>query len=198
MSNSRTSYAEIIKKPVSPSVLEKKTVKNETPEKLKETGSEIKLADKWVFWSHSLENRNWKLDSYKKLYTISTVSEFWKVFNNLESLGVNVSHTFFMREGINPTWEDPANRNGGVCSFKIEIGKLNSATVDFGSYLVKEMLTDTENDINGISISPKNSWGILKLWNKDAKNDISKCLNPELLEKYKSLSIKYSVINPED
>jgi hypothetical protein len=145
-----------------------------------------------------LEDRNWKLDSYKKLFTISTISDFWKVFNNLELIGVNVTHLFLMRDGINPTWEDSANRTGGVCSFKVEMKDSEKIILDIATYLALGKLSTIKDDINGLSISPKNNWGIIKIWNHDKKNDLTLTLNEEILNNYKGLSIKYSIISPED
>ncbi|MBA42988.1 MAG: hypothetical protein CMF62_03135 [Magnetococcales bacterium] len=189
MATSKTSYAEIIKK----EYVEENKIEEEIYR-----GEDHKLSSKWVLWCHTLEDRNWNVDSYKKLFTISTISDFWSVFNNLEAIGVNVAHLFLMREGINPTWEDPANRAGGVCSFKVEMKDSEKIILDIAVYLALEKLSDNKNDINGLSISPKNNWGIIKIWNRDKKNDLTVTLNDDILTKYQGLSIKYSIINPED
>ena len=63
--------------------------------------------------------------------------------------------------------------------------------------MICNILTNNDDDINGISISPTNNWYIIQIWNKDNKNDLSKTLSEEVLTKYINLSIKYKANEPE-
>ena len=40
------------------------------------------LEDKWVLWYHSYTDKDWTINSYKQLYTIETIQDFWKLFSN--------------------------------------------------------------------------------------------------------------------
>lgn len=60
-----------------------------------------------------------------------------------------------------------------------------------------EKLVDNVADINGISITPKNNWSIIKIWNRDKKNKIDRLLNKSILDKYKNVSIMYKENQPE-
>ena len=74
---------------------------------------------------------------------------------------------FIMREDIFPTWEDPDNREGCSVSFKIPASKLHTEWNNFiEKVLTEDILKDKSkiNEINGISISPKREFNILKLW----------------------------------
>jgi len=81
---------------------------------------------------------------------------------------------FLMREGIFPNWEDPDNTEGCCVSFKVP-GE--TITQEFCkvvlSCITEDILQDpTEfEELNGISISPKKEFNILKLWmrNKQSK-----------------------------
>jgi hypothetical protein len=163
----------------------------------KDNGFDIKLGSKYILWSHDISERNWSIDSYKKICTIETVSEFWRLFNNFIKLGMKFMHFFLMKDGINPTWEDPCNRNGGVCSFKVETTNAPIMWEDLNIKMVLEILSKNKGDINGLSISPKNTWTIVKIWNKNSINDLSKSLNDDILEKYRKYSIKYRPNAPE-
>ncbi len=102
-----------------------------------------------------------------------------------------------MKKGIDPLWEHEMNRGGGCCSFKVEINKYYSVWEHLCLLMVCDSLTKDDEDINGISLSPKNAWTILKIWNHDKKNDLSRTLVPEVLKKYENLSIKYRANEPE-
>jgi hypothetical protein len=72
-----------------------------------------------------------------------------------------------MRDNILPTWEDPANQNGGCWSYKIATSEVFQLWTDLSRYTVSEILCKKDN-INGISISPKKGFCIIKIWNSDA------------------------------
>ena len=74
---------------------------------------------------------------------------------------------FVMRKGITPMWEDEANRDSGCFSFKVA----NKFVYDVwktlfyslcGETLIKDV-SQTKN-INGITISPKKNFCIIKVW----------------------------------
>lgn len=157
----------------------------------------LELIDKYVLWCHDIYNKDWSLNGYTNLCTIKNVSEFWKLFNNLDKIGYKTNNFFLMKEGTDPTWEHVNNRNGGICSFKTEISNSLTLYEELCSYMVCNILVKNMDDINGISFSPKNNWAVIKIWNKDKKNDISKELNSQIREKYKNIGIRYKTNEPE-
>lgn len=162
-----------------------------------ETTDDFPLECSWILWAHDIDDKSWSIKSYKQLYTIKTASDFWKLFNNCDKIGMKFNHFYMMREGISPTWEDENNRDGGICSIKIESKNALSAFEEMSVKIVLEQATEIKNDINGISISPKNNWALIKLWNKDGKNDLVKTINNDIMDKYGHLSIKYKANKPE-
>jgi translation initiation factor 4E len=157
--------------------------------------NEYKLNDTWVLWSHELNNNDWSIDSYNKIFEFNTINNFWKLYNNFDALGgLNKKNFFLMKKGITPIWEDVHNRNGGICSFKIPITKSFGLWNELSVFIIGQSLYNDKNimtDINGISISSKNIWSIVKIWNKDSNNDISKNIPNFLKKKYNKCSIKY-------
>lgn len=155
----------------------------------------IELNTSWVLWSHDLYNNNWNLDSYKKIFEFNTINDFWKLYNNFNSLGgLNKKNYFLMRKGINPIWEDEKNRNGGTCSIKIPVSKSYEIWTELSIYIIGETFYENKEkmmDINGISISPKSIWSIIKIWNSDSNNDISENIPDILKNKYNKCSIKF-------
>ena len=74
---------------------------------------------------------------------------------------------FLMRSGITPLWEDPKNRLGGCFSFKV----INKQVYDiwkklFYSICGESLCIKKEHNhlINGITISPKKHFCIIKIW----------------------------------
>ena len=119
-------------------------------------------------------------------------------------MGIKHNHLYFFREGIEPTWEDINNRNGGTCSFKTDMNyynKDNTYVIPFSKFLLYKVLGESlisnYKDINGFSISPKNNWAIVKIWNKDSQNDLSNLISQEFNSKFKNLSIRYKTNTPE-
>ena len=128
------------------------------------------LSDKWVLFAHLPHDTNWSLKSYKKLQTFKTVEDVLDVYNVLPEALVKNCMLFLMKEGIGPNWEDKHNKNGGSFSFKIGTEKIPRIWKEMSFLLMGSTLSKDEDllrHINGITISPKKSFHILKIWLKD-------------------------------
>ena len=74
---------------------------------------------------------------------------------------------FLMRDGITPTWEDKKNRGGGCFSFKISNKIVGSVWTRLSYVLMGETISNNVKLLqasNGITISPKKSFCIIKIW----------------------------------
>ncbi len=162
-------------------------------------GRNIELPHELMLWSHEIHSNNWYIDGYSKICDIYNVSDFWEVFNNFKKMNTRSEHYYLMKSGIDPTWEHPSNSNGGQCSFRIERSKANELWEDLCVRFVCHELYDDIDDINGLSYSPKNNWVIIKIWNKNGKNNIESKLRKELKQKLDNdnISIKYKINIPE-
>lgn len=168
------------------------------PETLnQDCGDKLSLQNNYVLWCHDIYNKDWTLAGYVKLCTVKTVADFWKLFNNLDKLGYKLNNFFLMKEGTDPIWEHENNRGGGICSFRIDMDSSLQMYEDLCSRMICNLLTNNMDDINGISFGPKNNWAIIKIWNKDKVNDLSKTLDAYILDTYKDTSIKYKENEPE-
>lgn len=139
-----------------------------------------KLNNSWILWYHDPNDLNWEIKSYKKVSTISSVEEFWNTYEFIENNIIENSMFFFMREGINPLWEDPKNIQGGCWSFKIQKGNIKKYWTELSIFLLGENITKKENIINGISISPKKTFCIIKIWNNNKKDNDKSLLNTKM------------------
>lgn len=121
---------------------------------------------KWVLWFH--ENKDdWSINGYKKIITIGNLEEFWNLFNNICS--ISEYYFLLLKEGHKPLWEAEENINGGTWSIKINKKEADNHFLKMAIYLVGETLTDEPNNIIGMSISPKQTFTVFKIWNNNDK-----------------------------
>lgn len=132
------------------------------------------LNDIWRYYYHDPYNTDWTYKSYLKLSDVSDINDFWYTHNSIKHI-INNGMFFIMREYVFPCWDDENNLNGGC--FTIKILKQNSSEFWenisiklLGETLLKGDNIEKWNNINGISISPKKSFCIIKIWMKN--NDI--------------------------
>ena len=157
------------------------------------------LKNKWNLWYHH-EKDNWKISGYNKFYDISTISDFWTIYNNWNKVGgISSKHFFLMQDGISPIWEDPININGGCWSFKVHENQCEDLWEDLSIYLVCDQLCPTiPDEIVGISIcSKKNNNVVIKIWNKKSKNNSLKLINEKILKRW-GTDIIYIAHMPEN
>ena len=122
------------------------------------------LNTKWILWFHNPLDNNWNIDSYINIATITSIEDFWGIYNNIDSKIIENGMLFLMRDKIEPLWEHTENINGGSWSFKIPKENIKSIWDEISINLCIENVSNNDkNIINGISISPKKKFSILKM-----------------------------------
>jgi len=125
------------------------------------------LNTNWCLWYHGINDKNWKNSSYKNIYDICNAHDIKFLNETIQTIHLQNSMLFIMREGIFPTWEDPDNREGCCISFKIPNNILKEQfDLILNRILSEDLLKDKENIeyLNGLSIIPKKEFNIVKLW----------------------------------
>lgn len=158
---------------------------------------ELNFQNKWYVWLHEIDSKDWSAKSYKIIHTIENLWDFWQFYNHTYLLNQWKYNFFIIKANSHPTWEHSTNRNGGTCSIRIDIGQSIEIIEQISILLVNESLTDEINDINGISFAAKGNWCVIKIWNRDYKNNISNQMPPYLRKIYPAISIKYKENIPE-
>lgn len=126
------------------------------------------LNSAWSIYHHTFSNNDWTIASYDKLCTVTTIEEYWQFMNNLPNLTNGM--LFIMRGDIHPMWEDPQNKSGGAWTLFISNNQLESYLINISAYMVCEkLLTSKNDDINGLSITPKQKSYSIKIWNKTSE-----------------------------
>jgi len=126
------------------------------------------LLDKWNLYYHLPHDKNWDLSGYTIIMnSIDTVEKVIALNDTIHENVVKNCMLFVMRDGITPMWEDPRNRNGGCFSYKV----INKAVPEVWRNLFYGLCGESlciENQhnkhINGITISPKKNFCIIKIW----------------------------------
>jgi hypothetical protein len=123
----------------------------------------------WCLWGHLPQNSDWSLSSYVKIHTFNTAEEIIALNETLEASDVLIKYCmlFLSREDIEPTYEDPKNRNGGYFSYKVTNKMVNESWKQFSYSVVGESVSRNavfNNNITGLTISPKKNFCIIKLF----------------------------------
>ena len=144
-----------------------------------------KLYDNWTLWAHLPHDTNWNLTSYKKIITLETIEESLVLFETFPEVMVKNCMLFLMRDGIQPIWEDINNKNGGCFSYKINNRNVAYSWKNLSYVLLGETLTSSElsKNINGITISPKKNFCIIKIWMSNCDH-----ANPDIITEIDGLS----------
>ena len=101
--------------------------------------------------------------------SIESVEDYCIMFNKFNEKLINYEMFFVMKDGIFPTWEDPKNINGGCISIKIQL----KDSFNMWKILLNNMIANKlEGKVNGISITPKRNFNIIKIWIENKIEDI--------------------------
>lgn len=156
------------------------------PVKLKTDSKEFhnKLNNSWTLWAHlpiNIDN-NWAPDSYIKLMTVNTIEEAVSLIKQIPPVLVSNCMLFVMKENIRPIWEDVENKNGG--SFSYVVGNQTVHNVWKNLYYMTLGRTICNNsgfndDICGITISPKKNFCTVKIWMTSCKYQEPMLINKE-------------------
>lgn len=131
------------------------------------------LQDIWNYYYHLPNDKNWNLDSYH--YVMEHIDSLESLIGVNEMVTDNIIKNcmlFVMKRGITPMWEDTQNRNGGCFSYKV-VNKVICQVWRKLVYLLcgNSLTIDPKHGemVNGITISPKKGFCIVKIWMKTCK-----------------------------
>jgi translation initiation factor 4E len=155
------------------------------------------LESTWTLWYHHQKN-NWKLSSFKKIYTVSTVKDFWELFNNFDKIGGVLNQNYYlMRGNISPIWEDEQNKKGGCWSYRKCNSQIEELWTDLSVHMIGETLSINDMTINGLSVClKKDDNSVIKIWNKCSDENSLTNLNHDVLKKW-GMDIIYMAHMPE-
>lgn len=149
-------------------------------ETLPKKTSDLNLHRTWSIWYDNpkmVAGGDWK-DCLHKVGTFKTVGEFWCIYNNLKlpsQIPLQSNYSVFV-ENVEPTWEDPANSNGG--KFILTVSKKESRTGKCDKFwlftlmaMLGETLDATGSEILGVVVSVRKSENRISLWLKGTNKE---------------------------
>tara|TARA_Y100001980_G_C14554008_1_gene340005 strand:- start:2473 stop:2952 length:480 start_codon:yes stop_codon:yes gene_type:complete len=145
------------------------------------------LSDKWVLWAHLPHDTDWSLKSYYKIHSINNLNDSILINNSFSDDFIRNCMLFLMKDKITPIWEDPKNKNGGCFSFKVTNKDVPSIWKILFYTIVGDTITNDSGfleNICGITISPKKTFCIVKIWTSSCQYQ-----NPTILNNIKGLNV---------
>jgi len=126
------------------------------------------LVNNWTIWIHLPRDSDWTISGYYKIHTVSTIDEAISIVETIPANIVKMSMLFIMKEGITPIWEDINNKLGGCFSYRVSHKILHSVWKNISYTMMGNDLVsdDISEIINGVSVSPKKQFSVLKIWTK--------------------------------
>lgn len=128
------------------------------------------MSELWApmtFYIHLQNTTDWSMESYYNLFTCETQSSVVAIHHALGPEFLKRALVFVMKGDIQPLWEEPRNREGGCFSFKIHNKDIEYVWKQILYHMVcGELFKDRAllAHLNGISVSPKKTFCILKIW----------------------------------
>ena len=145
------------------------------------------LSDNWVLWAHLPHDTDWSLKSYYKIHTFDNIKDSILLNNSFKDDFIRNCMLFLMKKDINPIWEDSNNKNGGCFSFKVSNKEVPGIWKTLIYSVIGNTIADNKNflkDICGITISPKKTFCIIKIWTRTCNFQ-----NPSILKSSIGLNI---------
>ncbi len=125
------------------------------------------LSNEWILWAHIPSSKDWTMKGYVKISSINTLEEVLSITETLPEDLLTNCMLFLMRSYISPRWEDEKNVHGGCFSYKVSNNNVKHAWCNLTYALVGNTISpnrDFMSCVNGITISPKKKFCIIKIW----------------------------------
>ncbi len=160
------------------------------------------LNTNWIVWYHSPTDKSWSKDSYKPILELESLEDYLVLENSwIKCLPSVIEGMFFVMrkfksgKTIYPQWEDINNKDGGYWSFKVDNTNAQEVWGKLCKYIIGETICREDINplqFNGISISPKKHFCIIKIWNNNSNIQDVDVLSHELSNFLNINEVKYS------
>ncbi|KAL7696809.1 Eukaryotic translation initiation factor 4E [Lotmaria passim] len=141
-------------------------IPSEDPEK---DNIEMMLDDLWcLFYLPTTWGENIKEEDYNPMliFRVDSIPTFWKVLNNIPApTELGLSTLYLFRDGIDPKWEDAANRNGGIVKVKVTYAQVDQAWELLLCRTIGDSWSPSVREtVNGVVLKVRERAYYLELW----------------------------------
>lgn len=150
------------------------------------------LQNRWALWFFKNDKAKEWTANLKLVTAFDTVEDFWALYNHIQKaskLPPGCDYSLF-KDGIQPMWEDPQNKNGGRWLVNLNknqrMTELDNFWLETLLCLIGEAFDELSDDICGATINIRNKGDKLGLWTRDArKGDATVKIGQKLKERLK-------------
>jgi len=140
------------------------------------------LQEVWTWWydcpKRSTTQRSWG-NHLKRVYTFNTVEDFWCLWNNIKPVNEMPSGSTYhlFKQGIEPKWEDSANKNGGKWMITFKSGLRDTVLPQQWLNVVLAVIGaefEDSQEITGVVACIRASGDRIAIWTANAADE-AKC-----------------------
>lgn len=132
------------------------------------------LQNRWSLWFFKNEKGNQWKDNLRLVTSFNTVEDFWAIYNHIQlssKLPTGCDYMLF-KEGIEPTWEDGANREGGrwllTTDKKKRAQDLDRIWLETLLCLIGEAFDEASEDVCGAWVQIRQKADKVAIWTSDS------------------------------
>ncbi|XP_062499245.1 eukaryotic translation initiation factor 4E-like [Corticium candelabrum] len=148
---------------------EQQQASSESPA-LSEESIKHPLQNTWALWFFKNDKtKSWK-ENLMKVTSFSTVEDFWGLYNYVQpasQLQPGCDYSVF-KDGIEPAWEDSANRNGGRWLLNLNRQQrrdsLDRYWMEILLMMIGEQFEDASDEVRGAVVNIRPKGDKLALW----------------------------------
>ncbi|XP_043274104.1 eukaryotic translation initiation factor 4E-1A-like isoform X3 [Venturia canescens] len=137
------------------------------------------LQNTWTLWYYETDrNKSWK-ESQREIISFDTAEDFWSLYNHIKpasELKHGSDYSLF-KQGIQPMWEDDANKRGGRWLLQLEKKQRNTDLDHFWLEILLCMIGEAFNgysdDICGAVVNVRTKGDKLGIWTADTSRSQS-------------------------
>lgn len=122
----------------------------------------------WTLYFHPAKENRWHLDTFREVAKVSTFRDLGNVFAAIAPSDWARGKFFFTPDGIPPLMENAKNIRGGAYSIRVDRGIVGEVMKKhIVAAVLGELLTQDEDLVSCVRITPRRDFNILQVWNRD-------------------------------